>query len=68
MRGTATRMEFYAIHTHEHVCTVIMHGDYCYYMRVYLVLIAQWICYISIDFYKLLALVSHVKTSILTFS
>ena len=57
---------FYAIHTHEHMCTVIMHGGYCYFMRVHLVLIAQRICCISIDFYEVLALVSHVKTSILT--
>ena len=56
---------FYVIHTCEHVCTVIMHSGYCYFMRVYLVLIAQRICCISIDFYEVLAVVSHVKTSIL---
>ena len=28
---------FYAIHTSEHMCTVIMHGGYCYFMCVYLV-------------------------------
>ena len=57
---------FYATHTHKHVYTVIMHGGYCYFMRVYPVLIAEQICCISIDFYGVLALVSHVKTSILT--
>ena len=53
------------IHTHEHVYTVIMHGGYCYFMHAYLVIISQRICCISIDFYEVLALVSHVKTSIL---
>ena len=38
-------------HTHEQVYTVTMHGGYCYFMRVYPVLIAQQICCISIDFY-----------------
>ena len=57
---------FYTIHTREHMCTVITHGGYCYFMRVYLVLTAQRICCISIDFYEVLALVSHVKTSIPT--
>ena len=32
---------FHAIHTCEHVYTVIMHGGYCYFMCVYPVLIAQ---------------------------
>ena len=57
---------FHMIHIHEHVYTVIMHGGYCYFMRVYPVLTAQQICCISIDFYEVLALVSHVKTSVLT--
>ena len=43
---------FYTIHTCEHVCTVIMHGGYYYFMRAYLVLIDQRICCISIDFYE----------------
>ena len=55
----------HTIYTCEHMYTVIMHGGYCYIMRVYSVLIAQRIC-ISIDFYGVLALASHVKTSILT--
>ena len=57
---------FHKIHTREHVYTVIMHGGYCYFMCVYPVLIAQRICCISIDFYEVLAVVSHIKTSILT--
>ena len=57
---------FYVIHTLEHVCTVIMLGGYCYFMYVYLVLLAQRICCISTNFYEVLAQVSHVKTSILT--
>ena len=57
---------FHVIYICEHVYTVIMHGDYYYFMRVYLVLLAQQICCISIDFYGVLALVSHVKTSFLT--
>ena len=52
---------FHTIHTHEHVYTVIMHGGYCYLMHVYPVLIVQQICCISIDFYGVMALVSHVK-------
>ena len=33
---------FHAIHTPEHLYTVIMHGGYCYsFMRIYPVLIAQ---------------------------
>ena len=59
-------VEFHAIHTREHVYTVIMYGGYCYFMHVHPVLISQQICYISIDFYEVLALISHVKTSILT--
>ena len=55
---------FYAIHTREHVYTVIMHGGYCYFMCVYPVLTAQRVCCISIDFYGVLALVSYVKISI----
>ena len=47
---------FHVIHTHEHLYTVIMHGDYYYFMHVYPVLIAQQICCISIDFYGVLAL------------
>ena len=43
---------FQAIHTREHVYTVIMHGGHCYCMRVYPVLIAQQICCISIIFMK----------------
>ena len=43
---------FHAIHTCEHVYTVIMHGGYCYFMYVYPVLITQQTCYISIDFYQ----------------
>ena len=57
---------FHVNHTREHVYTVIMHGGYCYFMCVYPVLIAQQICRISINFYGVLVLVSHVKTSILT--
>ena len=57
---------FHAIYTCEHMYTVIMHGDYCYSMRVYPLLIAQRIYCIFIDFSEVLALVSHVKTSILT--
>ena len=58
---------FHAIHTPEHVNTVIMHGGYCYsFMRIYPILITQRICCICIDCYGVLALVSHVKTSILT--
>ena len=50
----------------EQVYTVVMHGGYCYFMRVYPVLIAQRICCISINFYGVLALVSQVKIFILT--
>ena len=57
---------FHAIYTHEHMYTVIMHGGYYYSICVYLVLIAQQIYCISIDFYELLAVVSHVKTSIVS--
>ena len=64
--GQPRAWTFHAIHTHEHVYTEIMHGGYCYFMRVYPVLITQQICCISLDFYEVLALVSHVKTSILT--
>ena len=60
------RWTFHTIHTHEHVYTVIMHGGYCYSMRVYPVLIAHQVCCISIIFYGVLALVSQIKTSILT--
>ena len=31
----------HTIHTREHMYTVIMHGGYCYFMRVYVVLRAQ---------------------------
>ena len=55
---------FQTIHIREHVYTVIMHGGYCYFMYVYLVLIAQRICCISFDFYEVLALVPYVKTFI----
>ena len=63
MPGTATRMDSLC---DSHVCTVIIHGGFCYFMRVYPVLIAQRICCISIDLYEVLALVSHIKTFILT--